>query len=99
MNYVFENNKYSTTLLAIQGKSEIMYKTKYMLNNLISCMLRWEPDGESRRGRPKETCRLNIQQIRKKLIFSEYVQIVIINDMLKVPNNPIGGNFTIQDGS
>ena len=53
-------------------------------------MLCWAPDGERRRGRPKETCRFNIQLIRNKLILSEYVQQVILND--------IGGNFTIQDG-
>ena len=27
-----------------------------------------------------------------------YVQNSIYNDILKVPKNPIGGNFTIQDG-
>ena len=40
------------------------------------------------------TIRLNIQVIRNKLIFLEYVQNIIWN----VPKNPPGGNFTIQDG-
>ena len=32
-------------------------------------MLLWAPDGERRRGRPKETCRFNIQYIGNELVF------------------------------
>ena len=38
------------------------------------------------------------QLIHNKLILSEYVQNIISNDILKVPKNPPGGNFTIKDG-